>query len=190
MKPGRLKRALQKLMRKTEDYQETLTFSQSNHPELAAGGPGTALHDNAPHDDPQPSKLLVVGNESVFSEDIMTYSMDMAARMSYSIVALNAAPLSCDTFKRFSASRNKICCDFNKISEEQAEAFRQRAQARGIGFEHVVKFEDTDAAVEEVLATNGPIDFVVSGRRAAAETRVVNDQRPRSEIYVYSMNTG
>lgn len=190
MRLGRLKTALHKLMRKTENYQEIVTFSQSNHHALAAGGLGAPAPGVAAEDTGQPSKLLVVGNESVFSEDIMTYAMDMAARMAYSIVALNAAPLSCDTFKRFSASRNKICGDFKKMCEENAEAFRRRAQTRGIDFEHVVKFEDSDAAVEEVLKTNAPIDFVVSDRRTAAQNRIVNDQRPRHEIYVYSMHAG
>lgn len=190
MKLGRLKTALQKLMRKTEDYQEAVTFSQSNHPELVAGGLRESTPRSVAEDAPQPSKLLVVGDESVFSEEIMTYSMDMASRMTYSIVALNAAPLSCDTFKRFAASRNKICSDFKAMCEEGAEVFRRRAQARGIHFEHVVKFEDTDAAVEEVLKTNGPVDFVVSDRRAAAHQRITNDQRPRHDIYVYSMHAG
>ena len=52
-------------------------------------------------------KLVVVGKESTFSQEIIDYAIDMAERMSYEIVALNTAPLSCETFK-LSSSRTKL----------------------------------------------------------------------------------
>jgi hypothetical protein len=35
------------------------------------------------------SRLLVVGKESVFSEEIIDYAIEMAERLSYEIIALN-----------------------------------------------------------------------------------------------------
>ncbi len=154
--------------------------------------------DNAPERtpdgqaDPQveerPGKLLVVGRESAFSEDVVAYALDMAQRLSYEILALNTAPLSCETFKIFSSSRNKICQDFEALSEENARRFAQEAANKQIPFEHTVKFSDPDHAIAEIQQEKGHIDFVISD--AAEDQEVLRPEqgdRPRKEILVYSM---
>jgi len=133
-------------------------------------------------------RLLVMGRESTFSEEMIEYAIEMAQRMSYEIVALNSAPLSCDSFNLFSTSRNKICQEFQSISEKHALAFRQRAEAHGIAFTHRVKFDDPDAALASVQREFGNIEFVISEPQASwTVDAVVESNRPRNEVLVYSM---
>lgn len=166
-------------------YQQAVAFAESNNPEMAEeifGAPEPVQEEKGP------SRLLVVGSESGFSENIVEYALDMAKRMSYEIVALNSAPLSCETFRLFSSSRQQICDDFKALSLENAQAFRGKAQARGIPFNHVIKFDEIENAVEEVLRSQGNVDFVVSDTADPSENRVRDDNRPRNEVYVYSMS--
>ena len=134
-------------------------------------------------------RLLVVGRESVFSEEIIEYAIEMAERMSYEIIALNTAPLSCDTFRLFSSSRNRICEDFEEISKKNITAFRERADKKGIPFKHVVKFSDSYEILKEVKAEVGEFEFVVSEMEEGPEDASVteNGERPKREISVYSI---
>lgn len=132
--------------------------------------------------------LLVIGKESTFTADVIDYAVDMADRLSYDIVALNTAPLSCETFKLFSSSRNKVCQDFQRISEENASAFASRAAEKHIQFDHVVKFSETDQAIDEVRREQGKIDFVISDlEEEYVEVQAEQGVRPHREIFVYSM---
>jgi len=133
-------------------------------------------------------KLVVIGRESVFSEDIIDYALEMAERMSYEIVALNTAPLSCETFKFFSSSRNKICEDFEGLSKKNVRAFQEAAEKKGIPFTHVVKFSESYEVLKEIRNEIGEFEFVVSeSEDQAAVTRPENGERAKSEIFVYSM---
>ena len=88
-----------------------------------------------------------MGNESRFSGEQIEYAVDMAQRMSYEILAMNSAPLSCDSFSLFSTSRNKLCQEFQSISESNASAFREAAETQGVPFTHVVKFDEPEQAL-------------------------------------------
>ena len=133
-------------------------------------------------------KLVVMGQESTFSSEVMDYAIDMARRMSFEILALNSTPLSCDSFSLFSTSRNKLCEEFQSISKDNALTFRQNAEASGIPFTHVVKFDDPEQALSRVQQEFGKIEFVISDSpRPSTVDRVANSNRPRNEVLVYSM---
>jgi hypothetical protein len=135
-----------------------------------------------------PKKLVVVGKESIFSKDIIEYAVDLANRMSYEIVALNTAPLSCDTFKLFSESRDKICSDFHLLAEDNALPFQEAAEARGVPFTHIVKYTDSSEVLTELKEEIGDFEFVVSEEEPDAdENGVENERNPRKEIFVYSI---
>ncbi len=174
---------------KADQYQSAVAFAESNNPEMAGDFLAAAPAAETPAG---PSRLLVVGHESRFSEDVMEYALDMARRMSYEIVALNAAPLSCETFRRLSESRRQVCEQFQSMSEKSAESFRARAEEMGISFRHEVRFSEVEAAVEELTAAGEGIDFVVSDTATPAEEwaedRLRPENRARKEIFVYSMN--
>lgn len=133
-------------------------------------------------------KLLVMGQESAFSSEVMDYAIDMAQRMSFEILALNSAPLSCDSFGRFSTSRSKLCQEFQALSEESVMTFRDAAEANGIAFTHVVKYDEPEQALVGVQREYGNIEFVISdAQQPSTADRVANDNRPRNEVLVYSM---
>ncbi|MGD9209716.1 MAG: hypothetical protein PVI90_03020 [Desulfobacteraceae bacterium] len=136
-----------------------------------------------------PGKLVVVGDESVFSRALIEYAVDMAHRLSYEIVALNTAPLSCETFKLFSSSRKQVCKEFQQMAEKNVIQFRKEVEKQGIPFSHVVKFCDTDQAIFELQKEIGEIDFIVSDAQTDNDFEISVDQEmPRCEVFVYAMN--
>ncbi|MEJ2643169.1 MAG: hypothetical protein P8010_26790 [Desulfosarcinaceae bacterium] len=133
-------------------------------------------------------KLLVMGRESRFSNEVIDYAIDMARRMSFEIIALNSAPLSCDAFSLLSDSQKKLCREFQSISEENAMAFQSQAEANGIPFTHLVKYDAPEKALANVQKEYGNIEFVISEPQAPAITdQAAQSNRPRSEVLVYSM---
>jgi len=166
------------LGRKMDRYQEALTFAEAGEQDL--------YMENGPEE--KPAKLLVVGRESHFSGQIMDYALEMAQRLGYEILALNAAPLSCETFKIFSSSQKHLCQEFQSLSEKNVTEFHEKAENLGIPFTHAIKFCDKDQALAEICKEFGTIEFVVSDtEEEQAVDRVREGNRPRQEICVYSM---
>ncbi|UCD31192.1 MAG: hypothetical protein JSW04_15650 [Desulfobacterales bacterium] len=179
---GRMRHKLSKTGKKIEKYQEAITFAEAGESEYAM----EAMVEQT--EEQQTMQLLVVGRESAFSKEIIDYALDMAQRMSYEILALNTAPLSCDTFKLFSSSRNQICDEFKSLSEKNAATFQQAAAAKGIAFDHIVMFSEADDALQEVTRNNKNIAFVVSESiEDRAESRIEEGERLRKHLYVYSI---
>ncbi len=138
----------------------------------------------------EPGLLVVVGNESIFPDSVIEYGLEMAERMSYQIIALNTAPLSCNTFRIFKNPGDQICNDFRRISKESAAPFQARAAEKRIAFHHVIKFVETDQALEEIQKEYGEINFIVSEpehRQADIRARNENENRVSAGICVYSM---
>jgi hypothetical protein len=134
-------------------------------------------------------RLLVVGRESVFSKEIIDYAIEMAERLSYEIIALNTAPLSCDTFRLFSSSRNRICEDFEEISKKNITPFQEMAEKKGIQFKHVIKFADSYEVLKEIKVEIGEFEFVVSEMEEEPEdaSGTESGETPKREISVYSI---
>ena len=107
-------------------------------------------------------RLLVIGRESDFSSELIQYALEMSKRMSYEILALNAAGFNNESFKLFPAARKKVCQDFQEIAEKNAVLFRKAAQKENIPFFHVVKLSERDEAIAEIREEFGDIDYVVS----------------------------
>jgi hypothetical protein len=131
--------------------------------------------------------LLVIGNEDTFSRRIIDYALEMAQRMSYRIVALNAAPVPEAALKLLSAANNKIQ-EFEQAARKNAAPFQQAAEKCNVPFEHIVKFGETDAIIQEVARDYGGIEFVVSepAERQVSD-RAANENRPEKQLYVYTM---
>jgi hypothetical protein len=133
-------------------------------------------------------RLVVMGHESMFSDEVIGYAIDMAKRMSYEILALNSAPLSCDSFGLFSTSRNKLCQEFRSISEKNAAAFRQIAETERVPFVHVVKFDEPEQALASLQNEYDQIEFVIADEQPqVAMDRAAESNRPKRELLVYSM---
>jgi hypothetical protein len=141
---GRIKQKLSRASKKMDKYQEAITFAQAGESEYAME---TMVEQR---EDQFPTKLLVMGRESTFSKEIIDYALEMAQRMSYEILALNTAPLSCETFKLFSSSHNQVCQEFKNMSEKNAGLFQEAASEKGIPFDHVVMFSEPEEALESI----------------------------------------
>jgi hypothetical protein len=179
---AKIKYKVQALSGKMNQYQEAITFAEAGRQEDAR----EIIQETKAAEGPK--KLVVVGKESIFSKEIIDYAIDMAERMSYEIVALNTAPLSCDTFKLFSESREKLCTDFQALAEQNVQPFEQEAEKRGISFTHLVKYTDSNEVLAELRKEIGEFEFVVSEEEQdAGYDRAENGERPRREIFVYSM---
>jgi len=162
-------------------YQEAVSLAEAG----GAAGVGEVLHEEKTVEESR--KLVVVGRESIFSKGIIDYAIEMAERMSYEIVALNTAPLSCETF-RLSSSRDQICTDFQMLSEQNVRPFREEAEKRGIPFSHVVKFSESYEVLKQLRKEIGEFEFVISEEEQDVSTsRAETGERPRQEIFVYSM---
>jgi hypothetical protein len=123
-----------------------------------------------------------MGRDSTFSREVMDYAVDMARRMSFEILALNSAPLNSDSFSLFSTSRNKLCDEFKAISMKNVAAFREAAEASGIPFTHVVKFDEPEQALADVQCEFGNIEFVISeAQQPAVSERATEIHRPKND---------
>jgi hypothetical protein len=179
---GRIKQKLSRATNKMDKYQEAITFAQAGESEYAME---TIVEQR---EDQSPTKLLVMGRESTFSKEIIDYALEMAQRMSYEILALNTAPLSCETFKLFSYSHNQVCQEFKNMSEKNARLFQESASEKSIPFDHVVMFSEPEEALESINREYKDIAFVVSESvEDRAESRIEEGERLRQNLYVYSM---
>jgi hypothetical protein len=179
---GKIKEKMQKRSGKMDHYQEANENAKEGQKEYAR---------EAVADEPTveaTGKLLVVGRESVFSPEIIDYALEMAERMSYEIIALNTAPLSCETFKLFSSSRNKICEDFEDLSKKNVRAFQEAAEKKDIPFTHVVKFSESYEVLKEIKVEIGEFEFVVSEMEEQENASgTENGEKAKREICVYSI---
>jgi len=175
---------VRKITGRMDTYQEAIAFAEAGETAHAQ----QMVHEKETEDRRRTGKLLVVGRESIFNKEVIDYALDMAERLSYEILALNTAPLSCETFSLLPAERSKVCREFKTLTEKNIKFFQQEAQKRSIPFRHIVKFSEKDQALAEITREFSDIEFVVSdteGDRAAA--RAAQGERPKQEIYVYSI---
>lgn len=117
------------------------------------------LPADLPHDT---GRLLVIGKESDFSGELIQYALEISHRMSYAILAMNVAGFNNESFKRFPKARERVCQEFQEISDKNASLFRKAAQQKGLPFAHIVKLNEQDEAIDEVIQEIGYIDYVVS----------------------------
>jgi len=179
---GRIKQKLSRAGNKMDKYQEAITFAEAGESDYAME---TMAEQRV---EQEPTRLLVMGRESDFSKEIIDYALEMAQRMSYEILALNTAPLSCETFKLFSSSRNQVCEEFKSMSEKSAGLFQEAATEKGIPFDHVVMFSEPEEALTSINREYKDIAFVVSESvEDRGESRIEEGERLRRNLYVYSM---
>jgi len=178
----KLKSRVQRITGRMDRYQEAIAFAEAgqiNHAQQV-------VHENEHQQ--SPGKLLVVGRESIFNQEVIDYALDMAQRLSYEILALNTAPLTCETFNLLPTERGKVCQEFKSLTEKNIKHFQQEAQKRAIPFVHVIKFSEKEQALAEITREYGDIEFVVSDtEQDRTVERAAQGERPKQEIYVYSM---
>jgi CheY-like chemotaxis protein len=152
-------------MRKLEHLARIRRASEAEQGEAAApaGAAGESDRATAPPGIGEGGKgrLLVLGRQSAFPAELVDYALDMAERLSYEVIALNAAGFSKETFRSFPGARDKVCQDFQAVSEASAVPFREAAAEKGVPFSHLVKFTSADEATAELRNQIGDIDYVI-----------------------------
>ncbi len=179
---GLLKKKATRLSKKMDRVQEAIAFAEAGEQESAR-----KLFQEEMTEE-HPGRLLVIGRESAFSRRVIDYSLEMAQRMSYEILALNTTPLSSETFKMFSSSHKQLCQDFRALAEENVREFRKEAERLGVPFAHAIKFSERDQALAEITHEFKDIEFVVSdAEQEGLVNRTEEGERPAQPVYVYSM---
>lgn len=122
-------------------------------------------------------KLLVIGDDTSFSDMLMSYSLDMAERMDYSIIALNLRVPPRARKRHISPSvlrQNEL--KLRKSSEEGAGIFGEMARARRVGLERDARIGHLDSVIRRIYKERDDIDLVL------LEPEYVNEEAegPRS----------
>lgn len=104
-------------------------------------------------------KMLIVGRGDSFSEDLITYSLDMAKRLDFGVVALSVtdAPLSLPAAQREEAAES-----FRRQSLEMAGHLKERAEQMGVDFSHHILIGHEDEAVEKLHAEYSNMRYVLT----------------------------
>jgi hypothetical protein len=112
-------------------------------------------------------KILVVGREDRFSEEIMNYAVQLAERLNCHIVAMNVG----DGSNGKSSVLHRLYWReaFRGRAVKAASELKARAARRGIACDHVVKFGDLGSAVEDLNHAIKRIEFMVSEAEANLE---------------------
>lgn len=113
------------------------------------------------NEDAHHGRMVVIGRHSDFPAALIEYALGVAKRMSYEVVALNAAGFDGESFRHFPEARERVCKDFREISEKNSVIFQSAAREADIRFCHVVKFCSDDDALQELRQEVGEIDYVV-----------------------------
>jgi len=134
--------------------------------------------------------LVVATLESRFSDDMVAYALDMAKRMDYGIIAINAANLTHDVTSFFSTTQEELYADFKDTAAKNVTAFEAKATELGLKFAHTTSQADVDHAIADITKECGQIEFIISEnkRPAAIRDTAVNQNRIAQRLCVYSVN--
>ncbi|MBT3177593.1 MAG: universal stress protein [Desulfobacula sp.] len=179
-----LKTKLSRFNKKVEDCQDAITFSEAGMDIPTQQPKVMSCVENTGRN------LVVASNDNRFADDMVDYALDMAQRMDYDIIAVNAANLTHDVTEFFSTTHEEIYSDFKETSARNVEEFRIKAKDMGLKFAHTIKFSNIDHALEDIAKECGEIEFVISENKEPARLRDMNgnEKRIAQRLCVYSMN--
>lgn len=114
-------------------------------------------------------RILLVGREDSFSERVVDYTVSLAERLGYDIVAMNVNTVMGHSGKFLSPFRKHLREEFEKRANEAYEMLAEKLTGKDIGCQHVVKYGEFSSAVEELHHEIKRIEFVVTEPEALAE---------------------
>lgn len=107
-------------------------------------------------------KILVVGQEAGFSDSVLTYATNLAERLGYDLIAVNVGPAE-DGQGWFSAPYRQFRqLKFGLRARWAIRQARQRLAAKGLKFEHLVRFGALGTTVEHLNQEKRRIEFVLN----------------------------
>lgn len=101
-------------------------------------------------------KILVVGEEGLFSESLIDYAVQVAKRLNYDILALNIIPKDLDNIS------DKSEKNINKL-------FKVKAASGGVDYNFLLRSGDVGAIVEKIIHEIKRIGFVITGSDESKE---------------------
>ncbi len=134
--------------------------------DLAAGEPGSG---ESAEGDQSKAKILVVGTEESFSQQLVEYAVWFAKRMEYEIVALNCVPIGHEAPKVLSPYQEELQKEFETAASRGAYLLALRSQSEGVQFQHLVKFGAPDHCIREAHAEVDGLEFVLAEPDACPE---------------------
>jgi len=161
-----------------------LTFSQDSTRLTPDGGQEMTCAGN------QDKNLVVASMDSRFTPDMIDYALEMAGRMDFGIIAVNAANLTHDVTEFFSTSHEELFRDFQEEACKNVRPFKQKALERGLKFAHATKYSDIDHAIDEITSACGDIEFIITENKEPAPVRdaVSADNRIAQRLFVYAVD--
>lgn len=169
---------------KTEKAGAPLTFSQEK------GGEKTEdQHREMACAENQGKNLVVASLDSRFPDEMVDYALEMAQRMDYGIIAVNAANLTHDVTEFFSTSHEELFRDFQEDALRHVAPFKEKALEKGLKFAHATKYSDIDHAIEEITSECQGVEFIISENRNPAPARDAAglDNRIAQRLFVYAV---
>ncbi|MDD3580733.1 MAG: hypothetical protein PHW74_06915 [Desulfobacca sp.] len=129
-------------------------------------GSGPELRDLAAEERLQtpgePRKILVVAQGEAFDADEIDYTVNLAERLGYDIVALNVGTPPPRSARFYQALGKPWREAFTKRAAAAASRFQAQAAAKGVKCRQLVKFGDFNKAVEELNHEVKRIEFVIT----------------------------
>jgi alkanesulfonate monooxygenase SsuD/methylene tetrahydromethanopterin reductase-like flavin-dependent oxidoreductase (luciferase family) len=120
----------------------------------------------------KPLKILVVGTDDSFSQQLVEYAVWFAKRMEYGIVALNCVPFGHEAPKVLSPYQKELQKEFETAAAKGAELLAYRASVEDLEFQHMVKVGTPDNCIREAHAERDDLEFVLAEPNACPEVDI------------------
>jgi hypothetical protein len=112
-------------------------------------------------------KILVVSQEAGFSDSVLTYAINLAERLGYDLVAVNVGPRGNGQDWLGAPYRKLRQARFRLQARWAVRRARQRLAAKGLRFEHQVRFGTLGSVIEELNRAQKRIEFVLNASTAS-----------------------
>lgn len=126
--------------------------------------------------------ILAIGCEDNFSEALVDYSLDMAKRLGFELVALNVtdAPFSLPVAKREDAIEF-----FKQSSAKNVSALKERAEKDGVTFNHIIEIGNQDVTIDTLHAKYPGMRYVLT----EPDPEVAKKSNGKADIPVFALGS-
>ncbi|MCP4602108.1 MAG: universal stress protein [Proteobacteria bacterium] len=118
------------------------------------------------------SKILVVGTDDNFSQQLVEYAVWFAKRMEYELIALNCVPFGHEAPKVLSPYQEELQKEFESAAIQGSELLAYRSNIEGVKFSHLVKFGAPDRCIRDAHTEVNGIEFVLAEPEACPEVDI------------------
>lgn len=122
-------------------------------------------------------KILVVGEEGIFSESLIDYAVSVAKRLNYDILAL-------------SVIRNELIEVSDKSEKKLNKAFEIKSASGGVGYSYLLRFGEAGVIVEKIIHEIKRIGFVITGSDESKENIAAEVTIPVFSVFLNKNTKG